>query len=281
LVGGLVGDNEGLEVVAGVVDGLDELGGQDHVGDFGALAHDGGPDGELGMVACGGEGHIVAVLTHALHDVLVHNRKDEAVERAAGHLLRVARTVVRGVLGLVAVKDVRGRLDALGGGREALEEKGNDELSEEHERVVALHQRHLEVDKGRVLAARRVCLELVRLLLAQDAVCAGLLARLVADLGELLVQGGRVCLGPGLRLAAVGARAPDVDEDQDSEEGQDVHLQLEVLGRRALPHAVPGRVGPRAHGARLLGHVGGIGEGRDGGGRRVRSACVVGEVWSR
>lgn len=228
LVNGLVGDDQRLEVVAGVVDSLDQLRGKNSVGDLGALAHDGGPDGELGVVASGGQRDVVAVLTHALHHVLVHNRENETVEGAVGHLLRIARSVRWRVLGLVAVENVRGSLDALGGDREALEEQGDHVLGEQHEGVVALDQAHLEVDEGDILASSRVRLVLVRLLLLQDVVRH--FSQLVPDLGELLLQYGRVCLGPGFRLSPVGARAPDVDEDQGEEEGQNVHLQLEVFG---------------------------------------------------
>lgn len=88
-----------------------------------------------------------------------------------------------------------------------------------------------------------------------------------------------MCFRPGFCFGAVGARAPDVHEDDGEEEGQDVHFQLEVGGRGALPHAVPCCVGPRGEGAGLLGEVCGVGEGGDGGGGGVGRAGVVGEVW--
>jgi hypothetical protein len=283
LVNRLVSDNERLKCVTGIVDGLDKFRGKNRVGDFGTLAHDSGPDGELGVIACAGQGDIVAVLAHTLHDILVDNGKDEAVEGAVGHLLRVARAVVRSMFGLVSIEHVGGRLEALRRDGEALEEQGDHVLAKEHEGVVALDERHLEVNKGNVLAARRVRLVLVGLLLAEDVVCGGPLSVLVADLGELLLQDGRVCLGPGLCLASVGACAPEMDSDEQNQEGQNVHFQLEVVHRRALPDAVPCRVRSRADAASRLCHKRGIGKGARGNGCgcRVRSTCVVGKVWGR
>jgi hypothetical protein len=69
--------------------------------------------------------------------------------------------------------------------------------------------------------------------------------------------------------------------DEQDQEGQNVHLQLEVVHGCALPHAVPCRVRTRANAACRLCHIGGVGKGARGYGRGcwVRSACVVGEVW--
>ena len=148
LVHGLVGDDQGLEGVAGVVDGLDELGGQQGLGDLCALAHDGGPDGELGVVAGGGQGEVVAVVAQALHHVLVDDGEDKAVEGAVGHLLGVGLAVDGGDLGLLAVEDVGGGLETLLLGRPAVEEERQDGLSNLQHGVEALGEGELEVDEG-------------------------------------------------------------------------------------------------------------------------------------
>jgi hypothetical protein len=211
------------------------------------------------MVAGGGQRQIVAVVAEALHDVLVHNSEDEAIVGAVGDLLGICLAVYRGDLGLLAIEHVRSSLEALLRGREALEEERQNVLAESEEGVEALGESQLEVDEGDVLAAGSVGGVLVGLLLAEDVLelgglgqgagevvvtdtaraCGGLE---VADLDELVLQDRDVCLGPVAGLAAVALGAPDVECDDGDQERQDVHLQLEVLGRRALPHAVPCRV---------------------------------------
>jgi hypothetical protein len=297
LVDGLVGDDQGLEGVAGVVDGLDELGGQQGLGDLWALAHDGGPDGELGVVAGHGQGEVVAVVAQALHHVLVDDGEDEAVKGAVGHLLGVGLAVDGGDLGLLAVEDVRGGLEALLRGRPAVEEERQDGLSNLQHGVEALGKGELEVDEGSVLAAGGVGRVLVSLLLAHDilelrglgqgasevvlpnAARAG--GRLeVADLDELLLQDWHVGLCPAARLAAVLLGAPDVEGDDGEQERQDVHLYAEVLERGALPHAVP--LGVRELAAVEACRRGGHGRGRQRRGMvdwdRVGRARIVSEV---
>jgi hypothetical protein len=196
LVHGLVRDDEGLEAVSGIVNGLDELGRQDGVGHLGVLAHDGGPDGELGVVAGGGQGEVVAVVAHALHHVLVDDGEDEAVEGAVGDLLGVALAKSRGNRRLAAVKGVRSGFHALGGGGHALEEQAEHLLAKVHERVVALGEGELEVDKGHVLATRGICRVRIGRLFAQHVGrVRGLVARLFRRLGE---AGRRDVVGRGL-----------------------------------------------------------------------------------
>ena len=48
---------------------------------------------------------------------------------------------------------------------------------------------------------------------------------------------------PLLRAALVGVRAPEIDQDEDNEDGDDDEFLVEVVDRHALPHAVPFRVG--------------------------------------
>ena len=189
----------------------------------------------------------------------MHDGEDEAVEGAVGDLLGVCLAVYRSDLGLLAVEHVRGGLEALLRGREAVEEERQDVFTNHQHGVEALGEGQLEVDEGDVLAAGSVGGVLVGLLLAEDVLelrglgqgagevvlanTAGALGGLeVADLDELLLQDGDVRLGPVAGLATVALGAPDVDDDDREEEGQDVHLQLEVVERRALPHAVPCRV---------------------------------------
>lgn len=193
------------------------------------------------MVAGGGQRQVVAVFAQALHHVLVHDGEDEAVEAAAGDLLGVRLAVDGGDLGLLAVEDVGGRLEALLRGREAVEKERQDVLADAQEGVEALGEGQLEVDKGDVLAAGGVGRVLVGLVLAQDVVelggvlesagkvvladAARALGGLeVADLDELVLQDGDVRLGPPAGLGAVALGAPDVDDDNGEQEGQDVHL---------------------------------------------------------
>src|ERR1044072_3151881 len=86
-VDGLVADDDGLEVVSCVVHSFDKLRGEQHIRNFSALTHDRGPNRQLGVVARGSQRQVVALLAHALHDVLVYNCEDEAIEGAVGDLL--------------------------------------------------------------------------------------------------------------------------------------------------------------------------------------------------
>lgn len=283
-VDGLVADDDGLEVVSSVVDSLDELGCEQHIGNLSALTHDSNPDRQLGVVARASQRQVVALVAHALHDILVYNCEDEAIERAVGDLLRVGLAVRRREFGLPAIEDVSGSLETLARCRETFEEQGKHALSQPHEGVGALVEAQLEVDESNVLASGRVCLVLVGLLLLEHAVhicnrSLSVWAR-VADLGKLLGQDRGVSLHPCLGLAAIALGAPEVNRDESDEEGQDVHLQLEVVHGGALPYPVPCCVGSVVtetcrSGLRCTGTGR---EGRDGSGCGLRSTCVVGEV---
>lgn len=224
----------------------------------------------------------------------MHDGEDEAVEGAVGDLLRIRLAVHRGDLGLLAVEHIGSSLEALLRGREALEEQRQKVLADAQEGVEALGEGQLEVDKGSVLAAGRVGGELVGLLLAEHVLELGSLGQRageiliahavgarggleIANLDELVLQDGDMRSGPAARLAAVALGAPDVDDDNGQQEGQDVHLQLEVVERGALPHAVPCRV-------RATSNASGSGWHRRGGERGVvyrrwvGRTGIVGEV---
>ena len=288
LIHGLVSDDQGLEVVAGIGNGLDELGGEDSVCNLGALAHDGDPEGKLRVILARSEREVITILAHALHEVLVHDSEDEAVEGAVGHLLAGAFYERGGDLGLLAVEHVGGGFQTLRRGGHALEEEREEELADAQKRVEALRQGQLEVDKGDILAAGRVRGVLVGFLLLQQVVKVELLlgARLrahVSDLSELILEDGRMRLGPVGGLAAVAAGAPEMHGDDDEDEGQDVQLELEIIEGGALPHAVPGRVGGLAQGGGGTSSCCGArlgGEGREGR-RGVWCTCVVCEVCKR
>ena len=279
----LVANNDGLEVISSLIDSLDKLGSKQHVSDLCALAHNRGPNRQLGMVASRSQRQIVALIAHALHDILVHNGKDKSVKSAVGDLLRVALAVGGSKLGLTAIEDVCGSLDALCGRSKALEEQGKHGFAQPHKGAKTLVESQLDVDKGDVLASGRICLELVGLLLLDHAVHRGSHAlswNRVANLDKLVAKDGRVGLHPCLCLLPVGPGTPDVDDDEKEEEGQDVHLQLEVIYRCALPHAVPCRVwSAGAHGCRsCLCRAGDGSEVWIGSWRGLRSARIVGEV---
>jgi len=161
---------------------------------------------------------------------------------------------------------------------------GEGRITKPCERVEALVEGQLEVDKGDVLASGSVCLVLVGLLLLEQAVHVCNLSfsawARMTDLGELLGQDRGVSLHPCLGLAAVALGAPEVDRDESNEEWQDVHLQLEVVHGGALPHSVLCCIGPVVAEACRSGlRCTGTGrEGRDGSGCGLRSTCVVGEV---
>jgi hypothetical protein len=302
LVHGLVGNDQCLEVVAGVGDGLDELRSKDSVGDLGALAHDGDPEGELRVVFARGEREIVAVLAETLHEVLVHHGENETIEGAVGHLLSDTFGDGRSDLGLLAVENVGGGFHALDRGRHALEEQRDGELAKAHQRVEALRQGQLHVDKGHVGATGSVRGKLIGLLLAEQGlrvggILLGLLGGLrephgahivgtslgahIADLCELVLQDRRMRLDPVVCLAAVAARAPEMYGDDEEDEGQDVELHLEVVDRSALPHAIPRRVRALANGRGGRGRCSARGGSERQRGRRFWCTCIVGEVYRR
>ena len=80
--------------------------------------------------------------------------------------------------------------------------------------------------------------------------------------------------------SAVLARSPDVESDDDDDEGQDIHFQLEIVERYTLPNSVPFCIGDLADGRGLKWRWG----GSTGGGREARWSGVgrtreVGKVY--
>lgn len=204
------------------------------------------------MVLSRGQRDVVTLVSERPHLVLVHNSPDETI---VSRVLAGRRSREQGLL--LAVEAVGRGLDSLGGRGEAVGEEGGGQLAEPGERVVALVQRDLDVQPRDVLPAGAVGEVLALALLFQqvgghvsaagelrgaillDVANAGVLAAAETDAGVLAFEHGQVGRGPFLRAGAVGARADDVDEDDDQDDWHDEELLVEVGDGRALPHAVP------------------------------------------
>lgn len=254
LLGGidrLVSDNQSLEVLAGISDGLDKLRSKHGLSDLGALAHDSGPVGKLGVVLGSGQRDIVALLTKAPHLVLVHNGENETI---------VGRILASGCRGkkslLLAIEGVSGGLNPLARVGHAVREESHGGLAEPREGVVALVQSDLDVQPGDVLPSGTVSDVLALALLLQHVLGnlgaareretfllgighASILAGVETNAGVLAVKHGQVGGSPFLRAGAVGAGADNVDQDDDEDHGNDNELLVEVRKSRALPNAVP------------------------------------------
>lgn len=226
--------------------------GQEHLGDFGTLAHNTDPWGELGVVLGGGQRNVVALLADLSHGVLVDNGEDEAIVAGILEALLFSLTDAE-VLSLLAVEGGDGDLGLLAGTSHALEEETKTELRDQRKGVVALEQAELDVDASNILATGSVAEEDVLALLAQDLgvnVVASrhgdirrdggwvdLLAK--SDVSELILKSVHVAADPSICAAAVGANTPEVDEDGKEEEGNDEALGLEVAPGHALVYVVP------------------------------------------
>jgi hypothetical protein len=255
-INGLVSDDQSLEVLASIRHSLDEFRCEHGLGDLGALTHDSGPVGKLGVVLGRGQRNVVALVTEGPHLVLVDNGKDETI---------VSRVLASGSGRqkslLLAIEAVRSSLNPLGGRGHAVSEEGHGSLTEPRERVVALVQRDPDVQPRDVLSSSAVRDVLALALLLQhvlrdlgaasnnfgqtvrlDVGDASVLAAVKPDAGVLAVEHGQVGGGPLLRARAVCACANDVDNDNDQDDGDDHELLVEVGESGALPDAVPGSV---------------------------------------
>lgn len=239
-VDGLVGDDQSLEVLAGISDSLDKLRSKHGLGDLGALAHDGSPVRKLGVILGSGQRDIVALVTKTSHLVLVHNGENETI---VGGILASGRRGKKSLL--LAIEGVRGGLNPLARIRHAVGEESHGGLAEPRKGVVALVQSDLDVQPGDVLSSGAVSDVLALALLLQHVLGnlsaasqretfllgvghASILAGVETNACVLAVEHGQVSGGPFLRAGAVGASANDVDQDDDENHGDDNELLVEV-----------------------------------------------------
>lgn len=292
----LVGDDQSLEVLAGIRDSLDKFGSKHGLSDLGALAHDSGPVGKLGVVLGSGQRDIVALVTKAPHLVLVHNSEDEAI---VGRVLASGRGGKKSLL--LAVKAVRSGLNPLNGIRHAVGEESHGSLAEPRKGVVTLVQGDLDVQPRDVLPSGAVSDVLALALLLQHILGnlsaarqreafllgvghASILAVVEANACVLAIEHGQVSGSPFLRASAVCAGANDVDEDDDQDHRNDNELLVEVRETRALPNAVPRSVRAvriQVRGRSLGGSCSARGDRRGRVRRSQRRRCCrkIGEVY--
>jgi hypothetical protein len=254
LLGGvnrLVGNNQSLEILAGISDSLDKLRSKHGLSDLGALAHDSGPVRKLGVVLGSGQRDIVALVTEAPHLVLVNNSEDETI---VGGILATGHKWEQSLL--LAIERVRGGLNPLTRIRHAVGEESHSSLAEPRKGVVAFVQGDLDVQPRDILPASAVGDVLALALLLQHVLGnlsaarerealllgvghASIIAGVETNAGVLAVKHGQVGGGPLLRAGAVCASANDVDQDDDEDHGNDNELLVEVRETCALPHPVP------------------------------------------
>ena len=251
------------------------------------------------MVLGDGERHVVAVVPDLLHVLLVDDGPHEAVESALG-VLAVQLGGARKAgdeLGLPAIKGVQGGLKHVLGLRGAVKGKAEQGLEDDGERVEALQERELHVDKGHVGAAGRVGGKLEQALLLDQVVAllgvevgqglVELVALLAHDAdghareahrGELGRQGRAVGADPLLGLGAVQAGAEEVQDQHDGHDGQNDSLGLELGQAVALMDIVPLCVGRQSRGRAKGVRRGRARGGREGGRHRIGRLVEVGEV---
>lgn len=192
LINGLVRNNQVLEIIARGRCGVDQIGGEQQVGNLGALAHDRQPAGQLGVVLGVGERDIVTVVADLLHAFLVDDGPHESVvgalvARLLGLYFGGARKSTRNKLRLSAVKGVENGLHHVGRIPKALKEESQDVFKECGERVEALLEVELDVHKGDVGAPGRVGGELEEGFLLGD-VLAALRVGVGQGLGQLVTR---------------------------------------------------------------------------------------------
>ena len=150
-INGLVSDDQSLEILTSISDSLDQIRCEHGLGDLGALAHDSGPVGELGVVLGRGQGDVVALVTEGPHLVLVDNGKDESI---VGRVLASGSGREESLL--LAIEAVGSGLNPLGRRGHAVGEEGHGSLAEPRERVVTLVQRDPDVQPRDVLSSGAV-----------------------------------------------------------------------------------------------------------------------------
>lgn len=260
---GLVRDDKVVKQVTSLLDGVDQLICEESRGDFGALAHDGGPDGQFGVILGKSDRDIVPLLPKLFHLVLIHDSPDESVVGA----LRILAPKFGGArntgddLGLLSVKGVDGGAHGVLRHGVAVEEEANDEVGEEHHGVEALHQRQLDVYKGHILSTSGIGGIFEQALFFQHLVgfVVGDARSAKANLSELAIQQRRVRLGPRPGLGAVESRAEEVQGADDGDDGEDEAFGAELPQTVALVHIIPFRVWARSRDGTIAGQADGNG----------------------
>lgn len=260
---GLVRDDKVVKQIASLLDSVDQLVCEECRGDFGALAHDGGPDGQLGVILGEGDRDVVALLPKLLHLVLVHDGPDESVVGA----LRVSAPQFGGArdarddLSLLSVEGVDGGAQGVLGHGVGVEEEANNEVGEEHHGIEALHERQLDVQKGHVLSTSRIRGIFEQALFFQHLVgfVVGDARPAKSNLSELATQEGSVRLGPRLGLGPVESRAEEVQTADDGDDEEDEAFGAELAQTVALVHVIPFRVRARRRDGTSAGQAGGNG----------------------
>ncbi|KAJ6128464.1 hypothetical protein N7471_009681 [Penicillium samsonianum] len=291
-VDGLVRHDQVLKVITSLLNGLDQLRGEEGIANLGTLGHHGDPRRELGVVLRESDGGIVAVVAELAHVALVNNSPDEAVVSRTRHLNGSSILGENGnqVL-LLTIESIQQSLVFLNGGLPALKEEAENILHDVGDGVVSLGHLDVDVEEGNVLAASRIRSELRGRPLLQQRLGVGELHgdcltfhgsrssdSIESDDGKLLLKIRSVGLRPVPRLTSVLARSPQMEEDNQEDDGHDHCLLLEVARGCPLPYPVPGRVGDGLGGQ----SVGSRDDGRvceEGGRRRVGSFHEVGEVY--
>lgn len=256
LVSGLIRDDEVVEQVASLLHGFNQIGSEESVGNLGALAHDGQPLGQLGVILGGSQGDVVSVITQLLHAGLVDNSPDKAVKGALavlGTSLNTASSRRESEL-FLAIKRINGCLHEILGAGESIGDQGQSQLNVVQERVESLGKSDLDVHKGNILAASRVRGELEERLLLDEGV--GIEVGVErghapeADGRELSLHGGGMSLDPSPGLGAVCAHAKHVEQEDDGGDDKDDALGLKLGQRVALMDVVPFRPDDLAGGLR-------------------------------
>lgn len=278
----LVGDDKVVKVLASGGDGVDELLGEQGVGDFSALAHNGKPGRELGVVLGGGQGDVVALVAELLHARLVDESPDEAVESALvvthGLVGHAAQSGDRQVL--LAVEGVHSDLGGVLGRAKHVAGEAGGRLDQVHDGVVTLGQLDVDVDKGHVLAAGSVRGELRQRALLHQVIVVGVLALAVGSKqGELLAQSCHVAADPGADFVAVRAGTEEVQRKNGDSDQQDEAFGLELGQRVALVDVVPFGVGRRRGLGQRAHDLGGTSS--SGSGSWVRGSSEIGKVCRR
>lgn len=220
LINRLVGNNQVLEVIAGLLNSLGKLIREQSIRDLRTLGHDRNPVRQLVVIPGESDASVVAVLTELPHVVLVHNSPDESI---VGGVVDLQGRAIIGREGdnilLLSIEGVRGSLVGFRRGGPALKQEAQDSLRPESDGVVPLGELNGHVHERHVLTTGRVGGEFLSGAFLEERLGVGLsFAVAVAGAvethnGELALQSGGVSLRPVARLAAVLARAPEVEED--------------------------------------------------------------------
>lgn len=267
---GLVGDDEILKEIAGLLSSLDELGSKKNIGNFSALAHDSQPGRKLRVILGKGNRGIISLITNSLHIVLVDNSPDKAIISRLLNLELIGARNRRHSLRLLAIEGIQSSIDSVLRNRSRFEERPKDKLSNTKNGVKSLLHDQVDIDKGHVLATRSIRLELEERLLPNLALAAE------PDLGELATQHGQVLRHKVLGLGSVPPRADEVEDEEHGDDAEDVALEAELAEGVALVHVVPFRVGLACGGGlETVGGAWGKGGGVFGDDWGVTKVCEV------